>query len=131
MSDLGALARFVGNAEHALNVVRVLWMPAGGIVEEGVDGGQTSVAGSDGIAALDFEVSQELADHVRLQVREVELADRPVDTLGGEDQHEPKRVLVGRHGVRAGVALPSEAVIEEGCGSAAGSHAARGMTLPA
>ena len=124
MGHLASLARLVGNAEHALDVIRVLWMTAGGVAEEGVDSGQTGVASSDGIAAFDLEVGEEFADHVRLQVREIELADRLVDTLGGEDQQEPKRVLVGRHGVRAGVALPSEAIVEEGLDG--GSHEAHG-----
>ena len=65
------------------------------------------------VAALCFEVVEELADQRRVQVAEVQVGGLLAGVAGGEGEQQPPGVAVGGDGVRAGVALAGQPVGEE------------------
>ncbi len=84
-----------------------------GVVEHGVDRGESVVAGGDGVVSLLFEMIEEPGDQVGVEVGDVQLRRRFAGATVREAQQESVGVPVGGDRVRAGLALPDEALGEE------------------
>jgi len=112
--DQGALETLGGDGENALDERGVLWVAEGSEAEQGVDGCEAGVAGTDGVAASGLEVGQEIADHRAVEVFEVEVAGGLADALVDEGEQQAEGVAVGGDGVGAGIELSSKAFGEEG-----------------
>jgi hypothetical protein len=82
--------------------------------EQGVDGGESVVAGLRCVVAVVFEVIEEGGDERRVEIVDVEATGRGAGLLGGEGEQQPEGEPVGVDGVRAGGALPDQAVGEVG-----------------
>src|SRR5437870_854522 len=61
------------NSEHPLDELSVFWVAEGGKSEEGVDGGQPSIARTYGVPPLVFEMVEEASDQAGIQVADVKL----------------------------------------------------------
>jgi hypothetical protein len=99
--------------QDPLDVGGVLGVAHRGVAEQGVDRGEPGVAGPDAVAALVFQVVQERADRLRVQVGDVQPGRDLASALGGEDDQHLERVPVGGDRVAAGLALQRQPVSEE------------------
>jgi hypothetical protein len=79
-----------------------------------MDRGQAGVAAASAVAAVVFEVVEERADQLRVDILDLKPSRCRADPARRELHKHPQRVAVGGHGVWAGVLLPSEAFGEEG-----------------
>ena len=80
-----------------------------------MDGGEPGVAGPGAVAAVCFEVVQEIAGQRGVQVAEVKLAGLLSGPPGGEGEQQAPGVAVGGDGVRAGVALLVSRSVKNAC----------------
>src|SRR2546425_5305876 len=112
--DQGALEALERDGEDALDERGVFGVVEGCEVEEGVDGGETGIAGADGVASNGLEMSQKVADERGVEVVEVEAAWGLPSALVNEGEQQAEGVAVGSDGVRTGLALLRQPVGEEG-----------------
>jgi hypothetical protein len=89
-----------------------LRLPAGDVVEQGVEGGQALVASAYVVVALVLQVAQEPDDPLEAEVVEAEPADPGPLVLGHEAQQEPDGVPVAAHRRRP-QALDGDQVVDE------------------
>ena len=85
-----------------------------GEAEKRVNGSQAGVAAGHTVVPVRFEMIEEPADQLAVEVGDVEVAGVFAGLLVGEGEQQPKRVPVRVHGVRAGSALAVQAGEEEG-----------------
>ena len=81
--------------------------------EEGSDRGQPRIAAAGAVAALAFDVDQEVAHQVGVQIFDLEFRRRPAGPLAGEAQQQAERVAIAGDRVRARLHLGAEPVGEE------------------
>jgi hypothetical protein len=74
-AGLGWRGPFRGDGGHLLADAEHLRFAGGDVVEQGVQGRQPLVAGSDVVAAVVFEVAEEGEDPLKGQVLDAELGD--------------------------------------------------------
>jgi hypothetical protein len=113
VAHLEAVGPFGWDGEHPVDHLGVFGMVERGIAEQRVDRGETGVAGGDAVAPLLFEVVEEPADHVGVEVVEIEGGRRLAGALVGVAEKQPERVAIGGHGVGAGAALGDQPLGEE------------------
>ena len=101
------------DGEDAGDELGVFGVAIGGEAVEGVDGGEAGVARADAVVTVMFEMVEEPADHVGVEVGEVELGGRLGGSGVGVGEQEPEPVPVGLHGALTGPALLGEAGGEE------------------
>jgi site-specific DNA recombinase len=112
--DLGAVVSLGGNRQDSLDQRGVLGMTQSGVVEQGSDGSQASVAGAGAVVAIMFEMGQEGPDQFGVDVGYVQLGRGRSGAGLGEGEQHPKRVTVGGDSARAGLALAEQAIGEPG-----------------
>src|SRR6266699_287597 len=112
--DERALATLGWYCEHPLNEGGMFRVDVRCVLEEGVDGGQSSIPGGHPVATILLEVLQEGADQVGIQILERELRGGLARPVVDEHQQHSKCVTVGGHRVWTGLALLPESLAEEG-----------------
>jgi hypothetical protein len=73
VTDIAAVVALVGDREDTLDQLGMLGMAERGIAEERVDRCQSRVARAGAVVPLGFEMGEEGADQLRIDVRDVEL----------------------------------------------------------
>jgi hypothetical protein len=123
VSDQGLVVAFGRDRQDPCDVGGVLGVTECGVAEQGVDRGEPGVAGPDAVAAAGFQVVQERADRLRVQVGDVQPGRGLARALRREDGQHLERVAVGGDRVAAGLALQRQPVGEERLqGGGEGSH---------
>ena len=112
--DQSPLVALAGDGEDAAALVGVGRLLERDVVEEGMDRRQACVPAPGAVTAFLLEVIEEVADEGCVQILEGQLRRGLPQSLCGEPQEQAKGVAVSGDGVRAGPALPQEAVGEEG-----------------
>ena len=111
---LGGCCPLHGDGRHLLADAEHLRFPPGDVVEQGVQGRQTLVAGADMIVAVVLQVAEEAEDLLEAQVLEAELRDLRSLLFGDEAQQEPDGVAVAAYRRRPQPFHRDQVVEEEG-----------------
>ena len=98
---LGGCGSLHGDGRDALADLEHLRLPAGDVVEQGVQGRQALVAGPDVVAALVLQVAEEPEDPFEAEVCNGELGDLRSLVLGDVAQQQPDGVPIAAHRGRA------------------------------
>ena len=123
VADQRAVEAFGRDREHPLDDGGVFGVVEGGVAEQRADSCQPGVSGPHAVAPVELEVVQERTDQRRVQVGDLQARRCLARPLFGEGQEQLERVPVGGDGVRAGLALPGQAVGEEALqGRGKGAH---------
>ena len=104
---------FRWDGQHPLDQQGVFGVAQRGVGEQRPDGGEAQVAGPRAVVALGFEVIEEGADHLGVEVVPVDAAWRLAGAVVDEHDEQPQRVPVGGDRAGAGPALFGEPVGEE------------------
>ena len=83
-------------------------------VQEGLDRGQADVARTRTIRAGGFQVPKEVDHQRRVDLLQVQLGWRDVETRAGEFKEQLERICIRVRRVGAGTAFEGKAVLEEG-----------------
>ncbi len=111
--DESPVEPFRWDRENPLDGGGMLGMSERRVAEQRLDGGETLVAGPDGVVTLRFEVIEKASDDRRVEVADVETRRWSPCAVGGVVEQQTPGVAVRGDGLRAGVAFPDEPVGEE------------------
>ena len=115
VADDGALAAPGRDGQDLADGGGVLGCPRGRVAEQGVDRGQSGVAGGTAVSPVVFQVLQELPDQGGVEVGEAELARRFPGSLVREGQEQLAGVAVGRDRIRAGLFCRASRSVKNPC----------------
>jgi hypothetical protein len=108
-----AIEALAWDREDSLAEFRVGRIRECDVAEEGVQRGQAGVAAAGTVAALAFQVIEELTDESGVKVSEYKTGGGAAKAIGGEAQQQAEGVAVGGHRVGACPPLLEEALGEE------------------
>ena len=95
-NDTSCLSKpFGGDGEHPLDELGVFGVPQGRVGEQRPDRGQAQVAGSRPVVPVGFEMLQERADHLHVEVGPVQCGRRFPGALLDEHEQQLQRIPVG------------------------------------
>ena len=104
-TDQGGIGPLAGDGEHPAGQRGVLGAAQRCVGEQRVDSSEPVVSGSDAVAPLGIQVTEERADERRVQVGEVQPGRRLAQTFERVTQQQAEGVPVRGNCVRAGPAL--------------------------
>ena len=104
---------FGGDGEHPLDELGVFGVPQGRVGEQRPDRGQPQVAGSRPIVPVGFEMLQEGADHLHVEVGPVQRSRRFPGALLDEHKQQLQRIPVGSDRAWADPTLLDQPLAEE------------------
>src|SRR3990170_4753852 len=111
--DRPALVAFVRDGQDLTTPVGLPRLVEGDVPEEGMDGGQSHVAGPRTVPACFLDVLEKLPDEGGVQILEQQIRRAFPKPCGGKAQEKPEGVPVSGDRVGTGLSLPHEAVGEE------------------
>jgi hypothetical protein len=83
------------------------------VPEEGAQCGETSVSRPGAVPAVAFEVFQELAEEIRVELLHADVGGRPSEALRCETEQQAEGVPIAGHSVRARAELSEQPVREK------------------
>jgi hypothetical protein len=113
VGDEGFVEASRRDRQHPLDERGMLGVAERGELEQGVDRGETGVAGAHAVAPLELEMVQERGDEGGVEVDQAQRGWWLRELLLREGQQQLHRVAVGRDRVGAGGALADQTVGEE------------------
>ena len=102
-----------GNRQNAVNLFEGRWHPVLHIPHERLDRCEPNVSGSSAVSARCFQVIQEVHDEYCIDVLQLQLRGRSLQAVARIFKEEPESVRVRVTGVRAGLALQRQPLLEE------------------
>jgi len=105
---------FGRDGQHALDLCRIRRRLKRDVTEERMHGGQAQVASSRRDVASLLEIVKEGRDHGCVDVFQRQCRRRLMQALLDELKQQPPSISVRRDGVRAGLPLLHQALVEEG-----------------
>jgi hypothetical protein len=89
------------------------WLTDRYVLEEGMDGSQTVVSCPRAVAAVGFEVLEELPQERNIEIFKQHFGRRPPEALTAELEQQPKGISVRRYGILARPELLEQSLGEE------------------
>src|SRR5439155_5853292 len=105
--SLKALRR---NSKHSFDRRGIFGVTKRGELEQRSDSSKPRIPRPRAVAPMMLEVIEEIADTGGIEVVELQLGWFRAMPRGGEDQHQPQGIPIGRERMRAGLPLPDQAV---------------------